>query len=256
MGQDAKKHQKKLEKRHAKRKQKQTTVKRASQRTLADQLMAASRAPILECGCMAEIWDSGIGHVWISRQLSNGSIAFAVFLVDVFCLGVKDAFAEVVSRFSYNDGHIQKMKRDFPSRSLTPAATRKLVEGAVAYARALGIDPHPDYHEAALLFGAIDAKECPEEFTFGNEGQPYFVPGPYDSDARCQEIMHRLLQAVGPSGFRFVKVIEGPFGEDAFDEGELDEGDPDHPFDASERPLRMLKQDESGDYVARDGEGE
>ena len=38
-----------------------------------------------------------------------------------------------------------------------------------AYAAGLGLQPHPDYHKAKLLFGDIDPSACQDEFEFGKE---------------------------------------------------------------------------------------
>ena len=44
---------------------------------------------------MSDRSDEGIGEVLVSRRLNNGNVAFSVFLVDMYCLGVKDAFADI-----------------------------------------------------------------------------------------------------------------------------------------------------------------
>ena len=63
-------------------------------------LEAASRAPILHCCYLKALWEVGIGNVLVSRLLSSGEVAFVVFLVDVYCLGVKNLFLNIVPRAS------------------------------------------------------------------------------------------------------------------------------------------------------------
>jgi hypothetical protein len=83
------------------------------------------------------------------------------------------------------------------------------VETAVAYARNLGLPPHPDYHEAKLIFGSIDPAECMEEFEFGQNGKPYFFAGPHDTPERCRQILNALERSCGPGGFDFTMPFSG-----------------------------------------------
>src|SRR5262245_23564829 len=51
----------------------------------------AGEAPLHGCLVPAGLFESGIGTVVVSRKLTDGRIVAAVFLLDVWCLGVKDA---------------------------------------------------------------------------------------------------------------------------------------------------------------------
>jgi len=77
------------------------------------------------------------------------------------------------------------------------------VEGAAAYARNLGFAPHRNYKKGARVMGGINAKDCPETFTYGHEGKPFCIAGPNDSDARCQLIIKMLERKCGPQGSNF-----------------------------------------------------
>src|SRR5205823_5430279 len=139
------KRQKKLEKRAAARKQKKQSVVRSQSAGLPGQLTAAARFPVLNCWISDSLGPNGIGWVVLSRELPNGQVAVVSFLVDRYCLGVKDVWAEVLHRTAYNNKYVRKVNTDMPSRSVGPAEARKLVEQAVEYARAIGLSPHPDY---------------------------------------------------------------------------------------------------------------
>ena len=152
---------------------------------------------------LAELWQHGIGHVLLSRQLRNGNVAFACFLVNVWCLGVKNVIVEVAPRATYD----KKMyAQTAPTRHGEPSArvARKLVEGAVQYALDLGLPPHPDYRVGKQIFGDISAAACAEEYAYGRDGKPFFVAGPFDSPARCEEIARALANHTGPEGHHVV----------------------------------------------------
>jgi hypothetical protein len=200
---DPRKRQKKQERRAAKRRSKQQELTRQKTVGLAERMAAAARYPVLHCSVSAEIWRQGMGHVRLSRQLPNGTVAFAVFLVDRYCLGVKNAMANILGRFTY-DSRVREMDRDLVWEHMDPAAARKFVEGAVAYARALGLPPHPDYEKARPIFGDIDAGACSQEFEYGKDGKPFFVAGPHDSPERCRHIVRTLHEKCGPDGFTYL----------------------------------------------------
>jgi hypothetical protein len=232
MAVDPRKRQKKLERRKAKQKAERRELARRESRGIASRLEAASAAPILHC-CMADtIWSTGIGNVLISRKLNDGRVAFAVFLVDVYCLGVKDVFMNILPQARYDRQLYGKMASQFTLQTMKPECARKLVEGAVRYASDLGFPPHADYGSAKPIFGDIRAEDCTHEFVFGKDGQPLFCSGPNDSRARCDQILHMLHNHCGPNGFHYIiggPLSGGPMAMAGIDdeESELDEPDND-----------------------------
>jgi hypothetical protein len=215
---DPRKRQKKQERRAAKRKSKQRELVQTKTAGIDERLTVATKAPILDCWVTENLWTQGMGYVGLSRQLPDGSVALALFLVDRYCLGVKNALVAIEGRFSH-DSRMRELNSQFASAELSAAAARKLVEGAVDYARALGFAPHPDYHKAKLIFGDIDARECLQEFEFGKDGKPFFIAGPHDGPARCRQIVNTLVHSRGANGFHFMVPFESgevvPSGLDA-----------------------------------------
>ncbi len=154
-------------------------------------------------------WELGIGNVLVSRRLSSGNVGFAMFLVDVYCLGVKDVFFNILPRAVYDAKIHGSLLDQGPVEHVTPECARKLVEGAVAYARSFELPPHADYRVGRLIFGDISAESCPTQFVFGNDGKPFFCAGPNDHALRCEEILHTLERACGPDGFHYLLPV-GP----------------------------------------------
>src|SRR5262249_47635954 len=150
----------------AKRKAKHQVLARAKSKGLAAQFAAAAQYPILHSSITQDLWTEGLGWVCVSRELPNGAVAFALFLVDRYCLGVKNAMGHIASRFDY-ESDVEKKMREQGAQKVHPSSARKLVESAVEYARALGFHPHADYAEARHIFGDIDPSECTDEFEFG-----------------------------------------------------------------------------------------
>jgi hypothetical protein len=207
---DPRKCQKQKERKAAKRKAKHHELTRQKSAGLPERLAAAAQYPILHCWVTDDLWEQGLGYVCLSRQLPNGHVAFAVFLVDRYCLGVKDAMMEIVPRATYDRRIMGDMLSRFSAKNMAPAAARKLVEGAVEYARTLGLQPHPDYARARPIFGDIDPAESTEQFEYGKDGKPFFVAGPHDGPARCRQILNALVQSCGVDGFHYMIPFTEP----------------------------------------------
>jgi len=165
------------------------------------------------------VFTQGIGHAIIARKLPDGRIAAGVFLVDVYCLGVKNAFLMVQSPFEFEDTIEMRFEENY-LKAVAPAYARKLIDDSITYARDLGIEPHPDFRAASVVLGDIDTGECSEEFTFGHEGKPLYVSGPNHSETTARRIVAHLKNRCGPDGFHYLVGVDDPhtassFGPDA-----------------------------------------
>jgi len=192
----------------------------------------------------AGMFESGIGQVVIARYKGGDRVELGVFLVDVFCLGVKNAFFTQCHETEL-EGMLQRLFKG--SRAMeehTGAWGRKLMEGALEYARKLGFAPHRNYKKAARVMGGIDPNTCPETFVFGKEGKPMFVAGPHENAARCQLIMNVLMKKCGKDGFLYICPLgdteDGLLGEDE-DEEEEEYEDGDDEEDGDDSHVRDLR---------------
>lgn len=176
---------------------------------LADalQIAAAARFPVHQALVPAELAERGIGNLVFSRLLPDGRVAMSAFLLDVFCLGVKNAFAAILTR----DQHLQRLNswvQDETLQPMEPACFRKLVEGAVAYARGLGFSPHSDYAVASQIFGGVESETCAADFKYGRDGKPFNVSGPNETPAQVQAIMDELERRAGAGNFDYLVMVE------------------------------------------------
>ncbi|MGR9000125.1 MAG: hypothetical protein ACU88J_13910, partial [Gammaproteobacteria bacterium] len=85
--------------------------------------------------------------------------------------------------------------------NLHQSCAKKLLDGLVDYAKELGFSPHPDYKNAYDIFGDIDAGACPVKYTYGKEGKPFYINGPYESSADINRIINTLTKKCGAGGF-------------------------------------------------------
>jgi hypothetical protein len=168
---------------------------------------------------------TGLVNVAVARIDDNGNAILGSFLVDYFCLGVKDAFflddltegelREIIEE-RFPDGEMERMH---------PAWAKKLIEGAVAYAEGLGFAPHRDYRKARRALNGIDTDVCTETFVYGDKGRPHFVQGHMDDDERAARV-HAILEArLGPDGYYFTSCAEMPGDFDPDDDSDLSDAD-------------------------------
>ena len=166
--------------------------------------MVALKRPT-EAWCSAVLFKNRFGQVVVARFKLSGDAEVGVFLVDLYCLGIKDAHFVKASALEYDTKILARMAETGEGKeSLSPACARKLVEGAVQYAQALGLAPHPDYKKACRVFGGIRSEECDRAFTYGKDGKPLLVQSPNDSPAFVQHVMTTLTRRLGTDGFHYI----------------------------------------------------
>jgi hypothetical protein len=214
MASNERKRQEKLARRAAKRKKHAVEVRRAAEGSLTlmsgkRQMQLAAASPVQECLAPVDLFERGIGTVIVSRQLPNDDLATSVFLLDVHCLGVKNAFFTIGSTVDYRK-LVNRVAEREQLQAIDPACARKLVEGAEAYARDLGFSPHPDYFPSAVIFGDIDKRACVTEYVFGKDGKPFYVSSPYDSPAKSKRIVETLTRRCGVGNFGYMLMVGEP----------------------------------------------
>jgi hypothetical protein len=153
------------------------------------------------------LFERGFGQVIIARFKGSGEAEVGVFLVDTFCLGVKDAYFTRLWPDEYEKRLLARLEDQGGREAIEPACARKLVEEAVVYARRLGLEPHPDYKLGARVFGGIEARSCPRTFVFGKDGKPLYVQSPNDSEAFAQHVMGTLTRRLGQGGFHYILFL-------------------------------------------------
>jgi hypothetical protein len=205
----AKKHgakqQKKLAKQKARRQEKRAIISRRTSTDPTIRLQKADRLPVVRSLVGETLWEDGIGHLVIVRQESEGNLVYASFLVDVYCLGVKNAFWDAGSPGDLRE-LIERMEEAQPMRPIAPECLVKIVQGAVEYAQFLGFRPHHDFRHAGMLLAGIDPAGCTRKFSFGREGRPFYIQGPNETPEEARAIADHL-RAMGGD---FLIQAEGP----------------------------------------------
>lgn len=204
MGKKEAARQRQLAKKKSKRDNKRKELARRTSTDPTVALAHVAKMPVHDAQ-ISEDLTAGMGIALLARRLPDGRIAFASFLLDLFCLGAKDVFLRLCSPAEYQE-HVERVQRGMATRKVSGECLAKLVLGAVEFARSCGLPPHADYRHAVKLLEGLDPSQSTEEFEFGKNGKALYVQGPHDSPARIRQIMARLA---GSRGSRDVVVDTG-----------------------------------------------
>lgn len=182
--------------------------KRVRPSSSAASLRQASKWPLHEV-MLSRDWDEegAIIEILVARRSPLGQIAVGAFLVDLGCLGVKNALAHVFdSQRDYEQSLRSQIMAHQPMGAADLNLVAKIIREGVNYASQLGFEPEPDCHKAMLLLSEADPEACSVHVPLGGpEGKPFFVAGPYDN---VPTIIAKLTRAVGEDGFHYIVPVD------------------------------------------------
>ena len=125
---------------------------------------------------------AGIASVAVARRHRPHRVSVCGYLVDTYCLGVKNALGPEVMNERDLPGFLHDYFTPFAevggSLAVPLELARHLVWGAVDHARSLGFEPAPDFTAAAGHLGSWAETSA---ITFGRDATPFYVAGPYDN---------------------------------------------------------------------------
>jgi SEC-C motif len=158
--------------------------------------------PVEACYLNADWKQQGLARIVVTRSQENGKIMVAAFLVDTFCLGVKNAFCnEGLGRRQIEAQLLPGYYQNEEPTRVGINYVKEIIYGAVDYARDLGFDPHPDFELSRHVLGAEEINRTRSLKFGGPEGKPLYVAGP-DDDAAA--ILQKLRNRLGKNGFNFI----------------------------------------------------
>ena len=151
--------------------------------SLPAKVLRAAQAPIQHCLLCGELFESGMATLILARGATSNNLTVAGFLIDAWCLGIKDTFFHTSGAASFED-LLVKLEAAGPVTSVDPAYARKLLREAAAWAASLGFAPHRDFAVLEKFFGDANADACDATFRFGRNGEPTYISGPSESPAQ------------------------------------------------------------------------
>jgi hypothetical protein len=123
------------------------------------------------------------------------------FLVDVYCLGVKNVTDPEVMGSGSLTTYASMYYSAFEHRPLPIGVeqAQTIVHDAVLYARGLGFEPSGGFADAAVHLGTPPGGR--PVIGFGRDGKPFYFSGPYDNP---RELVENLERTCGPGNYDYV----------------------------------------------------
>jgi len=213
MPRDERKHQKALMKKRSKQKAvaHQTAQRQGFGLGSEEAIIRRSRDfPLLECLISAD-WQeensSGLVQIIVARQQPDGNICYGVYLVDQYCLGLKNTFAGAgASRTRYENDVRSKISARTAMVECPQELAHQMIYAAIEYAAQFGFEPEKDFASSQYVLAPRGTLEEPYHLAFGKNGKPFFVAGPHDNSAR---ILRQLEKTAGPGNFDYFAPLSG-----------------------------------------------
>jgi hypothetical protein len=173
-----------------------------SEGSLSTRVLRAARLPIQGCFISEALFDVGMGTLVLARGATSHHLEFSSFLMDVFCLGIKDVmFAS--THIETFETYMDAVDAAAPAIPVEPSYARKLLRDLAAWSQAIGFAPHRDFAVVEQIFGNVSADASDAIFRFGRDGKPVYIPGPKDGAPLIQRRIERLQERLGDGGFGF-----------------------------------------------------
>lgn len=174
--------------------------------SLPAQVLRAAQTPIQQCLLTESLFEGGIGTLMLARGASSLNIRMGSFLLDVFCLGIKDVMFR-----SVDDDQLQlymaAMNVTAPMISVDPRYARKLLRDLALWSRSIGFPPHREFAAVERIFGDVDANASDAAFQFGKDGRPFYMSGPSETALQVQRRIEILREHTGEEGFGLEREV-------------------------------------------------
>ncbi len=190
-----------------------SVIKASAEQTAITRAETGELAPVAQClvntNCALRLLTAqtldehdvgGLGMVLVARTTGYKRFVVCTYMVDYWCLGLKDTMVEKKLNDIKYQQFLNTAYRGFPDgyQEITLEQAQAIVYGALDYAAELGFKPHKDFQKTKNHLGSWNGQP---KLTFGRQGKPYFIEGPYDNGT---QIMQTLRKNVGEGNFDYL----------------------------------------------------
>jgi hypothetical protein len=161
---------------------------------LPEQVRRAAGTPIQHCLLSEGLFECGTGTLVLARGATSEYFKAGVFLLNTFCVGIKDVIFASMTREQLED-FSEAMTATAPLEPVEPSYARKLLRDLAMWARAIGFAPARDFDAVERLFGDVSAEACDVAFQFGYEDKPLYISdlSEYISDVSDAPALRRRI---------------------------------------------------------------
>ena len=159
----------------------------------AEEIIRSSGAfPVDRCLINKGWKGKGLANIVVIRRQQDGCFVLGVYLADLFCLGIKNAFCNAGISMRNLDKTLAGCSGGEVLESIDLNYAKEIVFGSIEYARKLGFEPHRDFKLAREVLGAGEIIQKHDIRFGGPDGEPLFISGPDDdADAILRKLSER-----------------------------------------------------------------
>ncbi|HNW74494.1 MAG: hypothetical protein PHP04_12980 [Bacteroidales bacterium] len=190
--------------------------KQNQQQALSPEKYIRTRArtlPLGTCYINANWRDSGLAAIFVTRRHINGHITHAAFMVDIFCLGLKESFWTfnqhpldfkefIENRYNFSNHGTPLIKTDY-------VLVHNIIYGAIEYAGELGFLPHKSFETSKFMLEEDDDLVDYIEIAFGYKGRPLYISGE-GNPAERNRVIAQLDRNPGRGRYDFITEADAP----------------------------------------------
>lgn len=170
---------------------------------------------------VCEDWDKGgMAAINLARTIAPGRVTMLSFLVDVWGMGLKDAWGECDIPVSEFEERIDRAREVIGAVSLPLGTARHLVYGGILRAKELGLRLPKRYERWTAVLGPLPDGQTPDMSLFGRDGKIVLCCNPRDLEARLVGTSPKNLLARPDVEFELVEddftLVDGK--SDEFDD--------------------------------------
>ncbi|TLX73229.1 hypothetical protein E9993_15675 [Labilibacter sediminis] len=168
----------------------------------------ARKLPIYECIINSSWKESMMCSILVSRKHKNGNVTGGVFLVDLYCLGVKEADCI----FNNLPEEYEDFKKEyFPEESFEKidyTLAHNIIFAGLEFADDYGFKGNKEFYQRAQYILEEDNDDIElMEIECGSDNKPVIIAGA-DNKEEAQRAYNHLMSTVGPDGFFYTDYDE------------------------------------------------
>jgi hypothetical protein len=154
----------------------------------------ARKLPFGPCRIVEEN-GQGLFQIVVTRQKRNGSILAGIYLIDAFCLGLKNTFYyEFEDLDEFEDFTKKLTEHESGQIEADVVYAQNLIYGAIEFAEDAGFRPQKDFKISEYILDDVENLEY-VDITFGKNGVHFYMDGHYDDVKSILGTLDRNLGA-------------------------------------------------------------
>lgn len=161
----------------------------------------ARHLPLGKSYISTEWKDQGLITIVVTRNHVNGHFTCGIFLVDLYCVGVKETLFLFNEYERYRET-LRVLNEEEGIEECSYTLAHNIIYGSIAYAEELGFKPAQEFDTTQYLLEEDDDRIELMDIEFGLSGKPAVF---LTNEKHPDKIIATLEKSVGPEGYTLIK---------------------------------------------------